>query len=520
MIPASSNLAKPAAEAPLDTAARPATVAVDIPAINLPALHEKPATPTLLNIRLNLPQGSEEANADAGATGSPRSVSARNRRKGQRSATETRGQKRAIDGRDGPGLGATSSPKRQKESLAPDSPRSSASGKQLVKAPRPVTDLKAMVRLSPRRTESALPPASPRGPATPERTDTDSPGRASAARASSSTAATSSGSAPRWRSASYGEMPDGPSLASPRIPPRIGSMAGLSVLHRNGPGPQPGSDASPAPAPGSSAPSDADDISEFAFSGCEYGEDGRLTATQRDAGAAPARSADPAMLRGAPDSLTLTMLTAELVPTAQAQKDAAAAYLRALDSAIDKPAPGKSSTGSHVQETVQSKAKHERQGDEHGSNDAAPRRAFEAAQGRLETAAMFAEMALNQGDWSEVSSSLKDLLRALASCRTSFTGLVGSKYGRQAGEAIASPQGAVTACLQSLENTCAFGLDVLADQFATHGGAASTASTATQGRLVLTHSTEQLLDDLDVLMNEEIKAAAPAVRGKPHRKQH
>ncbi|MET0963528.1 MAG: hypothetical protein ABWY05_12040 [Noviherbaspirillum sp.] len=78
----------------------------------------------------------------------------------------------------------------------------------------------------------------------------------------------------------------------------------------------------------------------------------------------------------------------------------------------------------------------------------------------------------------------------------------------------------MTACLQSLEDACAFGRDLLADQLASHGGAASTASTPAQGRLVLTHSTEELLDDLDLLMNEEIKGAAPAARGKSSRKKH
>ncbi|MET0963527.1 MAG: hypothetical protein ABWY05_12035 [Noviherbaspirillum sp.] len=402
----------------INSGSRRETAAVGKSAPDLPAVHEKPATPGLLSIKLKLPQGSGEADAEAGEAAAPRSPSAHSRRKGKRSATETRGQKRAIDGRDGPGLGATSSPKRQKESPQPDSPRGSASGRQLLKAPRPVTDLKAMVRLSPRRTESASPPVSPRGPAATGQNDTGSPRRASEARAASgSTATSASTTAPRWRSASYGDMPDGPALSSPRLSPRIGSMAGALALDQDLPAPRP--DQAP-PASATRATSDAEEISEFAFSGCEYGEDRKLTSAQKDAQAPRAKAADSSAQRSAPDTLTATMLTAEILPTAQAQKDAAAAYLRTLDNALSKPATGKTP------------AKSQLSGDAQESIDAAPRHAFEAGQTRLETAVMVAEMALSQGDWGDASGSLKDILGALTSCRTSFMALAGSRYGRQA----------------------------------------------------------------------------------------
>lgn len=237
-------------------------------------------------------------------------------------------------------------------------------------------------------------------------------------------------------------------------------------------------------APGNGAKPDAGDNGGFAFSRCEYGEDGILATAQQDAGTVPAST---------PDSLALTLVSAEVVPVAQAQKDAATAYLRALEG--------------------------RQQGDTNALRGAGRKRGFEAAQTGLETAVMIAEMALAQGDWNDATGSLKGILGALARCRTSFMALVGSEYGKQAGEAMAGPQGAVTACLQSLENACTFGLELLADQLASHAGAASTASTAAQARLVLTQSTEQLLDDVDLLMNEEITAAAPVTGGKRPRKQ-
>jgi hypothetical protein len=63
--------------------------------------------------------------------------------------------------------------------------------------------------------------------------------------------------------------------------------------------------------------------------------------------------------------------------------------------------------------------------------------------------------------------------------------------------------------LQSFENACTNGLDMLDDE------TGAQASTTAPGKLVFTRSNQALLDDLDSLMDDEIGAAAPNTTGKP-----
>src|ERR1700712_1629886 len=90
-----------------------------------PLLTSAPSTstkPALLSLKLNFLKGSGEADGHNAAPGSP---SSRSKTKVHRSITEAGGQKRAIDGKDGPGSTSTTPSKRQKQSTPPGSPRGS-----------------------------------------------------------------------------------------------------------------------------------------------------------------------------------------------------------------------------------------------------------------------------------------------------------------------------------------------------------------------------------------------------------
>jgi hypothetical protein len=255
-----------------------------IPTAVTPAMPSRPASPEpqlaaaspkgpkrgLLNLQLNLPKSSVRPSSHRAAPGSPSSDTGA---EVQGHATEERGRKRSLGGRDGPGGDVTGAVKRQKELTPPVRlRRSPSSPKYLVKQSRPVSDLKVMAGLSPRRTETGSPPTLTR---------------------SATTGMPSTGT---------------PSLAE-----------------------NPQRSSSPGVWAGSLPAIVEEDFGGFTFSGCDFGENGELTVASSDPAGAD-RLADTGSA-AAPDGMAISksLILVEFSSKAKAQQDAATSYLAALD---------------------------------------------------------------------------------------------------------------------------------------------------------------------------------------------
>ena len=500
MNPASHTAAKTTVDTTRNTIARPAA-ATPGTAPPQPVVHAKAAIPALLNLKLKLAQNPGETEAHDAA---PRSSSARGKNREKHAVTETRGQKRAIDGLDGPGISATNSPKRQRESTPPASPRSGNSAtKTLVKTGRAIADLKAMVSLSPRRSETASAPASPRTGETAERQAVNSPRRATdTSSSSSSTTAASSGGAPRWRSASYSEAFDGPALFQHKHAPRVGSVSMASVasigrMHKSGA--VHSANVEETSARSGQATSSDEDSTEFVFTGCDYGTDGLLLAAQQE------QQQESVPAPAGKSLLAAELVRAELSLAWQWLRQAEQGYLGVFERCLAKTPPGKAT-------------------DADAFDSRARLATFKAAMTKLDTDVMLAELALGQSNTDDGRQALTDILKQLATCSTALMALAASEPGKRAGDP-AGPQDAVTKRLQSLETACTTGLDILDDEPSPQASTSATASTAstasktTKGRLVFTHSNQQLLDDLDALMDDEIGPAAARNRSTPSVRQ-
>jgi hypothetical protein len=425
-----------------------------------PLLTSAPSTsakPVLLSLKLNLPKGSGEADGQGTAPGSP---SSRSKTKVHRSitATEAGGQKRAIDGKDGPGSTSTTPSKRQKQSTPPGSPRGSTSpAKQLVRQSRPVTDLKTMAGLAPRGSGLASPLSSPR-------------------------AVTTAQSAPRWRSTSHPVVPEGSRLPSPARPARSGSLS-LDPLDK---GRLPHGTETPAPVIDKSDENQRD----FTFSECDFGRNGELILARPNLPAAVNRLASPTAILPVSPSPTSTLIAAELLPKAEAQKIAAASYLASLS----EQAAGSSSKKANLLAA-----------------------AFKLEQASLETDVTLAEMALEQNSLDDVARYLTSAAERIATLKSGLPALAGHKPHASA----SAGQLALSGSLDAMEVACKVGLDLLSDEQAPRLGHTSTATQpAQQETPVITPSNQTLiadLDALDALMDEKIQpvTAKPASTAPP-----
>lgn len=496
MNPASQTTANPIRNINAQPVAA-APVAAALP----PTMQAKTPNPALLNLKRKPVPGPGDADVQYSASRSP---SSRGKGRQRHPVSESRGQKRAIDGLDGPGLGASHSPKRQRESTPPGSPRgASSAAKTLVKTGRAVADLKAMASLSPRRSETASPPASPRTADTAQRQVADS--------ARSGTATSSASSAPRWRSASYSEAFDGGSLFAHKLSPRVASVSMASVAtvgHLDQPDFRHAPRGDEPLALSGRVTSSDEDSAEFVFAECDYGADGLLLPSKQsqESGSAPAQPET--------NLLASELVKAELGLAWQSLREAEADYLAVIHRILAKAPMAKG-------------------GDPDGLDRLAK---FKTGMTALDTDVMLAEVALAQGNADDGRQAVADIRKRLAGCITLLMSLAGSESGKRAGNP-AGPQNALVHKLQSFENACANGLDILDAEPGPQAGAtaststststgtgtsastASTASTGAPGRLVFTHSHQSLLDDLDALMDDEIGSAAPGAGGKPSASQ-
>jgi hypothetical protein len=410
--------------------------------ISAPSTSTKPA---LLSLKLNLPKASGN---DGGLSAAP-GASSRSKTKVHRSITEAGGQKRAIDGKDGPGSTSTTPSKRQKQSTPPGSPRDgTSSAKQLVRQSRPVTDLKAMAGLAPRGSGLASPPSSPR-------------------------AVTTTQSAPRWRSTSHPVVPEGSRLPSPARPARSGSFS-LEPPLDNGRLPHGGEPVVPAI-------DNADENQlDFTFSACDFGQNGELILARPNLPAAENRLASSTATLPASLSLTLTRIAAELLPKATAQKIAAASYLAGLG----EQAAGSSSKKANVLAA-----------------------AFKLEQDSLESDVMLVEMAIEQNSPGDVARYLDSAAGRIAILKSGLPALAGHKTDASASAGRLD----LSACLDAMEVACKVGIDLLAEEQAprlantlivSHPAQRETPAIMPSNLALMAE-----LDALDALMDEKIQPA-------------
>ena len=240
-------------------------------------------------------------------------------------------------------------------------------------------------------------------------------------------------------------------------------------------------------APLSRATSSDESLDDFVFTDCNYGDDGVLV---------------PAKLELEHGStLTPALVQAELALAWKPLQRAQAGYLTVLDECFGKTRTGKAGAAD--------------------ASDSKGRFAtFRTVMTTLDPDMMLAELALGQGNADDGRQAIASMRKTLATSRTAMMSLAGSEVGKRAGNQ-AGAQDALVRCLQSLETACINGLGMLTDEqasqasTATTTSTASTASTTAPGPLVLTHSNQQLLDDLDSLMDDEIGPTKPKPADKP-----
>jgi hypothetical protein len=403
-----------------------------------------PTRPALLNLKLTLPTDSSEADGHVAAPCSP---SSRSKTKVPRSITEAGGQKRAIDGKDGPGSISTTPVKRQKQST-PGSPSSSTSSvKQLVRQSRPVTDLKKMAGLTPRGPGQASPPSSPR-------------------------AVTTAQPEPRWRSTSHPVVPEGARLPSPSRPERSGSL-NPDPFEK---GPLPQRDKPNTPVIEKSDENQWD----FTFSECDFGQTGELILAQNNHPTAENKLASSTAVLPLSPSLSPALsaqITAEILPKAKAQQFAAASYFAGLG----RQAANSSDRIANV-----------------------PTRTFRLDQEGLDTELMLVEMALALNSPDDVARCLKTVASRIAILKSGLPTLAEDKTDASAN----AGQLAFSASLDALEVACKGGVDLLANEQASRPADTSTANQpAQQNDPLITPSNQALLselDALDALMDEKI----------------
>ena len=466
---------------PLPAPARP-----EQPAPTLTSAPGKSTKPALLSLKLNLTKVSGEADGHNAAPGSP---SSRSKTKVQRAITEAGGQKRAIDGKDGPGLTSTKPSKRQKQSTPPGSPRDGTTGsKQLVRQSRPVADLKAMAGLSPRRTGLASPPSSPRTVMTGELPETSHPSNALAGNSSTRSVQAGTGeSAPRWRSTSHPVVPKNSSLPLLSRPARSGSLS-LDPLEK-GRLPDGSKPAALAmhdallSAPALDALADETQW-DFTFSECDFGQNGELIPPRQNHPAAENRSASSTKTSPLSLSISSMLIASEFLTKARVQRDAAASYLASLREQAGRPS---------------------------NSMATALASAFKLGQAGLETDVLLVEMALEQNCPDDAVRLLDGIGLQLAQLKSALAALAAPKGAESASAAPIGADQVLSASLVAMEAACTFGVDLLRDEQAS--GTSNTRSATQPAQLkdpVMTTLNQALLadlDSLDALMDEKIESS-------------
>ena len=443
----------------------------------------KPASPALSGLKSTLSKVSGEAGAHDNTADSP---SSRSKAKVQRAVTEAGGTKRALDGKDGPGPGSTqvakrpknvmspgsprgSTPPREQTSTPPGSPRGSATSpqKKLVKQMRHSVDLKALAGLSPRRDDKQLPPTSP-SPATagapPDLGRTSDLNEANAARGSAPTAL--AGSAPGWLPPVQPAVARPPALALAGHTPCDNVEANPSEASRER------SQDPQQPAISISSMASAY-LTEFAFTACAYSQNGELVAADKTSSTTSSDSA----------SITKALIVAELAATSKVQKEAVACFIAA-----------------HSNQGSGSGARTEGQAAVAGLDF------LTRAQDSLCAEMASYELALKRENASGLGPCLKRIAAELEKIREAL-GSLPTPGANDSASPLVKARRALTEGLAAMEAACTTGLDMLLDEPAASSDRAVTEDKQPERQpLPLTSSKLALLDDLDDLMDKEIRA--------------
>lgn len=473
------------------------------PTSPLPALSagsRKPASPALSGLKLNLSKVSGDAIAHDNTADSP---SSRSKAKVQRAVTEAGGTKRALDGKDGPGPSSTQVAKRPKSVMSPGSPRGSAPPreqtstlpasprgstppqeqtstppgsprgsttspqKKLVKQMRHSADLRTKAALSPRRDDKQLPPSSPRAAtagAQPDLGRTSDLNEANAAKGSAPTAL--AGTAPGWLPPVQPEVARPPALVLPGHTPcdNVDANPGEASRERSQDPQQ--------PAISINSMSSAY-LTEFAFTACEYSQDGELVAAEKTSSTTSSDSA----------SITKALIVAELAATTKVQKEAVACFIAA-----------------HSNHGTGSGARAEGQAADAGLD------ILIHAQDSLCTELTSYELALKQETASGLGPYLKRIDAELGNIRDAL-GSLPTPGANDSASLLAKARRALTESLSAMEAACTTGLDMLLDEPLASSDRAVTGDRQPERKpLPLTSSKLALLEDLDDLMDKEIRA--------------
>jgi hypothetical protein len=429
----------------------------------------KAASPGLLSLNLKavLHKGDLETDLQDNGSSSP---SSRSKTRVERSITEVRSHKRAIDGTDGPGITSEHVQKRQKTATPPGSVRGNSSPrKQMVKSSRAVTDLSAMVSDALQRRDTASPPPSPRtgspldhsGEAQVQSApDQEFTSPALAHNVLRASILPQSASAPQWRASSFPDL-GGSKQPNTGFPPAWGGESLDAYRPTTLPLTQ-----TPVAGPASEAVLSADPA-EFTFTDCDYGQDGQLIGGKG--------LPTSASLSGHGSSSTMFIKT-ELSISAQVQKEAAAAYLGVLRERAGAGGMAKAANGS-------------------------PANLLTSAQTELETAVLVLELAFESATADELATYLKQLVSAVAGYRTALAAQGDAIARAGFSKIVTLTREALSDSLGAMETACSSGLAQLADE-KVHALSLKVDKLPPSSRTMMDD-----LNDLDDLMNSEILPA-------------
>lgn len=470
-----------------------------VPPPELSAGSRKPAIPALPGLKLNLSKVSGDAGANDNAPDSP---SSRSKTKVQRAVTEAGGTKRVLDGKDGPGPSSTQVAKRPKNVMSPGSPRGRAASreqtstppgsprgstapreqtstppgsprgsttspqKKLVKQMRHSVDLKTMAGLSPRRDDMQLPPSSPRAVTAGGQPDLGRTSDLNKGNALKGAAPTSlAGSAPSWRPPAHPDISRQPALPPPghTLGDNVEALPDGAIHERLQDAQQ------PAISLGSVSSAY---LTDFAFTACDYSQNGELVATERTSSTTSNDSS----------SITKALIVAELATTTKVEKEAVACFIAA-----------------HPNQASGSGARAEGQAADAGLD------LLIRAQYSLCTELTSYELALKQETASGLGPYLNRIAAELGKIREAL-GSLPTPGANDSASPLAKARRTLTESLAAMEAACTTGLGMLLDESASRPDRAATENSQPERQsLPLTSSKLALLEELDDLMDKEIR---------------
>jgi hypothetical protein len=213
-------------------------------------------------------------------------------------------------------------------------------------------------------------------------------------------------------------------------------------------------------------------LTEFAFTACEFSQNGELLAAEKTP---PGASAGSSRLADA-------LVASELMFKAQVQKEAVAAYIAAQRDTSSQAGAGsgRPAAGSALAD-------------------------LQCAQQSLDTEVSLFELALEQETGSGLLPFLQNIAAKLGEIRKALASL--SAFGANDGTGAGVLQHALMESLAAVETACRMGVEILTDGAASRADMPAAANQPSGQRpLPLTQSNQAFLDSLDSLLDKEIGA--------------